>query len=118
MPGQPDGDLAAVVFDDAAGVQEPALEGVGGGRVVAGQATAQRGADGVGQDRERDVEVDVERDGAGDRVQAEGLDGFGEARCSMFIRRAQVWMTWRAGRASQLVISSVSWSWPKPVTAS
>jgi hypothetical protein len=33
----------------------------------------------VGQDREHDVEVDVEWDCAGERVQAEGLDGLGEA---------------------------------------
>jgi outer membrane protein assembly factor BamB len=33
----------------------------------------------VGQDREHDVEVDVERDGAGEGVEVEGLDGFGEA---------------------------------------
>jgi hypothetical protein len=33
----------------------------------------------VGEDAEHDVEVDVERDGAGERVQAEGLDGLGEA---------------------------------------
>jgi hypothetical protein len=33
----------------------------------------------VGQDGEHDVEVGVERDGVGERVQAEGLDGLGEA---------------------------------------
>jgi hypothetical protein len=48
-----------MVFDDAAGVQEPALECVGGGCGVAGQAAAQRGADGAGQDRQGDIEVDV-----------------------------------------------------------
>jgi hypothetical protein len=37
------------------------------------------GVDGAGQDRQGDVEVDVERDGAGQGVQAEGLDGLGEA---------------------------------------
>ena len=55
------------------------MEGVGGGCAVARQAAAQRGADGVGQDGQDDVEVDVERDRAGEGVQAEGLDGFGEA---------------------------------------
>jgi hypothetical protein len=54
-------------FDDAAGIEEPPLEGVGGGRAVSGQAAAQPGADSVGQDGQRDVEVDVERDGAGER---------------------------------------------------
>ena len=33
----------------------------------------------MGQDRQDDVEVDVERDCAGECVEAEGLDGFGEA---------------------------------------
>jgi uncharacterized protein YbjT (DUF2867 family) len=47
--------------------------------VVAGQAAAQRGAEGAGQDGQDDVEVDVERDCAGECVEAEGLDGFGEA---------------------------------------
>ncbi len=37
------------------------------------------GAEGAGQDREHDVEIDVEQDGTGERVEAEGLDGFGEA---------------------------------------
>jgi len=36
-------------------------------------------AGGAGQDRQHDVEVDVERDRAGQGVQAEGLDGSGEA---------------------------------------
>jgi len=40
---------------------------------------AQRGAEGVGQDREHNVEVDAEGDCAGEGVEAEGLDGFGEA---------------------------------------
>ena len=52
--------------------------GCRGGGVVAGQAAAQRCAGGVGEDAEHDVEVDVERDGAGERVQADGLDGLGE----------------------------------------
>jgi len=33
----------------------------------------------MGQDGEHDVEVDVERDRAGERVEAEGLYCFGEA---------------------------------------
>jgi hypothetical protein len=55
------------------GIEEPPLEGVGGGRAVSGQAAAQSGADGVGQDGQRDVEVDVERDGCGGARSLPGL---------------------------------------------
>jgi hypothetical protein len=79
-----------------------ALEGVGGGGVVAGQAAAQGGAEGVGEDGEDDVEVDVEGDGSGERVEAEGLDGFGEALFDgliangkfCYVRRVQLSLTW------------------------
>jgi hypothetical protein len=60
-------------------VDRTALEGVGGGSRVAGQAAAQRGAEGVREHAEHDVEVDVERDGAGQSVEAEGADGLGKA---------------------------------------
>jgi hypothetical protein len=50
------------------------LQGVGGGGGVAGQAATHRGADGVGQRGQHDVEVDVERDGAGEGVEVEGAD--------------------------------------------
>jgi hypothetical protein len=77
-PVDPDGDFVSSVEDDPAGVQEPALQGVWGGGGVAGQPAAERGADGVGEygehDVEVDVEVDVERDGAGERVEAERPD--------------------------------------------
>ena len=99
-----------MVFDDAAGVQEAALEGVGGGGVVAGQAAAQRGAEGVGQDGQDDVEVDVEGDGAGQGVEAEGLDGFGEALLD--VHPAGVGLDDLAGgQGGWLVISRVGWSW-------
>jgi hypothetical protein len=58
--------------------QEPAPEDVGGGNRVAGQAAAQRGADGVREHGEHDVEVDVGRR-AGHGVEAEGADGLSEA---------------------------------------
>ena len=61
------------------GGQEPSLQGVGGGVVVAGEAAAEGGADGAGQDGQGDVEVDVERDGTGEGVDVEGADGLGEA---------------------------------------
>ena len=98
-----------VIFDDAAGVQEPPLEGVGSGRGVAGQAAAQRGADGVGQDRQHDVEVDIERDRAGERVQSEGLDGFGEALLD--VHPPGIGADDLPGRSwGRLVISRVGWS--------
>jgi hypothetical protein len=89
----------------------------GGGRAVAGQPTAQRGADGVGQDGEHDVEVDVERDGAGEGVQAEGLDGFGEALFDVHPPGVGA-DDLAGGELGRLVISTVGWSWPRPVTAS
>jgi len=60
-PVDADGDELAVVEDLPADAQEVSLQGVGGGGVVAGQAAAQRRADGTGQDGQGDVEVDVER---------------------------------------------------------
>ena len=47
--------------------------------MVAGEASAEGGADGAGEDGEGDVEVDVEGDGPGEGVGVEGPDGFGEA---------------------------------------
>src|SRR5262249_62331225 len=75
----PQDDGGGVVEDAPAGGQETALQGVGGGVVVAGEAAAQRGADGVGEHGQGDIEVDVEWDGAAERVDVEGADGLGEA---------------------------------------
>src|ERR1039457_4691347 len=73
-----DGDAVAGADDLAGGVQEPALEGVGGGlAVVAGQAQPEGGGEGLGQDAQDHVQVDVEVDGAGERVGAECLDDLG-----------------------------------------
>src|SRR6266540_3554033 len=74
-----DGDGVAVVDDGARGFQEAALQGVGGGGVVAGQSGAEGGQQGLGQHGEHDVEVDVEVDGAGQGVGAEGADDLGQA---------------------------------------
>jgi hypothetical protein len=52
---------------------------VSGGGGVAGQPPAEGGADGVGENGEYDVEVDVEGNGAGESVLAERADGFGES---------------------------------------
>src|ERR1039457_691144 len=75
-----DGDAVAGADDLAGGVQEPALEGVGGGlAVVAGQAQPEGGGEGLGQDAQDHVQVDVEVDGGGQCVGAERLDDLGEA---------------------------------------
>src|SRR5215468_9756612 len=60
-------------------MQETPLQSVRGGGGVAGQATTQPGADGAGEDGQHDVEVNVEGHGAGQGVEVEAADGFGEA---------------------------------------
>ena len=96
-----------VAGDGSGGVEEAALEGVGGGGGVAGQPAAQRGAEGLGQDGEHDVEVDVEVTAA-DSASALKAWMISARRCSMVIRRAYDWMTC-AGRdgGSSLVIMTV-----------
>jgi len=47
--------------------------------VVAGQAEPEGGGEGLGQDAQDDVEVDVEVDGAGQGVGAERQDDLAEA---------------------------------------
>jgi hypothetical protein len=67
-----------MVMDHPGGIQEPALDGVGGGGVASGEAGAERGEKGLGEHGEHDVEVDVEVDGAGQCVGAERADDLGE----------------------------------------
>ena len=56
-----------------------ALERVGGGvGIVAGQAEPEGGGEGLGQDAQHDVQVDVEVDGGGQGVGAERLDDLRE----------------------------------------
>src|SRR6266542_3062087 len=78
-PLQADGDGVASGDDLAWDLEEAALEGVGGGGGVAGQPRAQGGQQGLGQHGEHDVEVDVEVDGAGERVGVKGADDLGQA---------------------------------------
>ncbi|MFC9768710.1 hypothetical protein [Rhodococcus jostii] len=54
------------------------MQRVGGSGFVARDAAAQDGAEGMGKNGERDVEIDVDGDGPGERVQADGADRFGE----------------------------------------
>ncbi len=68
-----------MVDDRAWGLEEAALEGVGGDGGVAGQPGTEGGQQGLGQDGEDDVGVDVEVDGAGQGVGAEGADDLGQA---------------------------------------
>jgi len=59
-----DCDAGTVADDLAGGVQEPALKGVAGSAVVvAGQAQPEGSGEGLGQDAQDYVEVDVEVDG-------------------------------------------------------
>ena len=86
-----DGDGVAGVCDDSGGGQESSLQGVGGGVVVAGEAAAEGGADGAGEDGEGDVEVDVEGHGPGEGVEC-GRTGWirrGVVRCSSGGRTAR-----------------------------
>jgi hypothetical protein len=75
-----DGDAVVVGVEGAAGVEEAALQGVGGSCHVAGaEAAGEGGADGAGEHGQHDVEVDLEGHGGGEGVEVEAADGFGEA---------------------------------------
>src|SRR6266581_2313402 len=76
---QADGDGVAVVDDGAWGFQEAALQGVGGGGVVAGQPLAQGGQQGLGEDGGRIVAQ------AGDDELAEGAGVAGQPHGGRFV---------------------------------
>ena len=80
--------MSSLVVMISPGVEEAALEGVEYGvGVVAGQPQPEGGEQGLGQDAQDDVEIDVGVDGGGQGVGAERLDDLA-SRCSMVIRRA------------------------------
>src|SRR5207302_6593961 len=68
------GDAGVVDVQGPGGVQEVPPEGFGGGFFVAGQLERQQPVQVPGHDGERGVEVHVERDAAGERVEVEPAD--------------------------------------------
>jgi hypothetical protein len=81
------GHLVVGDVQGAGGVQEVAPELVGGGGLVAGQAAGQEPVEVAGDDGQGGVQVDVERDAAGQGVQVEPGDG-GVSSSSISMRSA------------------------------
>src|SRR6266516_3389209 len=69
-----DGDCVLGGGDLAGGFEEAPLDGVGSDACVSGEPGAQRGEEGLGEEGEHHVEVDVEVDRGGQGVGAEGAD--------------------------------------------
>lgn len=68
------GDPRVVDLQGAGGVQEVPPDPVRGGVLVSGQLEGEQPVEVAGDDSQRGVEVDVERDTGGERVQVESAD--------------------------------------------